>query len=309
MASDIEDIIEEIEQYVDGCKSAAFSTTKIIVNRDDLENLLEELRSRTPVEIRQYQKVISNQEAILADAKKKAEAIVAEAKIQTNELVSEHQIMQQAYAQANEVVMIATKNAQDLLDKATMDANEIRMGSIEYADSLLKLIQDVIYRSMETTRRTNDEYLSTMQRYLDKVVENRMELAPHPEATVATEESAAPSHHMEETSADAPSESEPVKVAPTPVVSEPHLAPGVHPESVAAMDAKRAAKRAATTNSIVSAVKTVAPSGAASDHTSEGAVEAEAVEDTGAAEEANTVNEGGLGSKVADISEKFFSQE
>jgi cell division septum initiation protein DivIVA len=162
MASDIEDIIEEIEEYVEGCKPAAFSSTKIVVNRDDLENLLEELRSRTPVEIRQYQKVISNQEAILADAKKKAEAIIAEAQIQTNELVSEHQIMQQAYAQANEVVMIATKNAQELLDKATMDANEIRSGAIEYADSLLKVIQDVIFRSIDTTKSRAENYLTTM---------------------------------------------------------------------------------------------------------------------------------------------------
>ena len=190
MASDIEDIIEEIEEYVEGCKAAPFSSTKIMVNRDDLENLLEELRSRTPVEIRQYQKVISNQEAIIADAKKKAEAIIAEAQIQTNELVSEHQIMQQAYAQANEVVMIATKNAQELLDKATMDANEIRSGAIEYADSLLKAIQDVIFRSIDTTRSRADNYLSTMQGYLDTVVANRMELNPHPETTVAAEESA-----------------------------------------------------------------------------------------------------------------------
>ena len=97
MSSGIEEIIEEIEEYVDGCKPSAFSPSKIIVNRDELESLLEELRTKTPEEIKRYQKIISNKEAILADAQNKADAIIAQAQIQTNELVSEHQIMQQAY--------------------------------------------------------------------------------------------------------------------------------------------------------------------------------------------------------------------
>ena len=45
MSSGIEEIIEEIEEYVDGCKPSAFSPSKIIVNRDELESLLEELRT------------------------------------------------------------------------------------------------------------------------------------------------------------------------------------------------------------------------------------------------------------------------
>ena len=114
MSSKIEQIIDEIEEYIDNCKPHNFSSSKIVVNRDEIDELLTELRMKTPEEIKRYQKIISNQEAILADAKAKAEAIIAQAQIKTDELVSEHQIMQQAYAQANEVVMIATKQAQDI---------------------------------------------------------------------------------------------------------------------------------------------------------------------------------------------------
>lgn len=120
MASRIEQIIEEIEEYIDGCKPQTFSSSKIIVNREEMEELLNELRIKTPEEIKRYQKIISNKEAILADAQAKADAIIAQAQVKTDELVSEHQIMQQAYAQANEVVMIATKQAQEILDNATM---------------------------------------------------------------------------------------------------------------------------------------------------------------------------------------------
>ena len=130
MSSKMEQIIEEIEEYIDSCKFQPLSSTKILVNKDELEELLTELRMRTPEEIKRYQKIISNKEAILADAQAKADAIIAQAQVQTSELVSEHQIMQQAYAQANEVVMIATKQAQEILDNATKDANDIRMGAI-----------------------------------------------------------------------------------------------------------------------------------------------------------------------------------
>ena len=46
MASRIEQIIEEIEEYIDGCKPQTFSSSKIIVNREEMEELLNELASR-----------------------------------------------------------------------------------------------------------------------------------------------------------------------------------------------------------------------------------------------------------------------
>ncbi|QFJ55638.1 ATPase [Pseudobutyrivibrio xylanivorans] len=177
-ASKIEDIIDEIEAYIDDCKPSAFSTSKIVVNKDELESLLQELRTKTPDEIRKYQRMIANREQILADAKAKAEEIISQAQIQTNELVSEHQIMQQAYAQANEVILIAQKNAQEKIDRATEDANNIRMGAIAYTDELLANIQSILANSIETTRTRNETFLATMQQYLDTVDANRASLVP-----------------------------------------------------------------------------------------------------------------------------------
>ena len=152
MASRIEQIIEEIEEYIDGCKPQTFSSSKIIVNREEMEELLNELRIKTPEEIKRYQKIISNKEAILADAQAKADAIIAQAQVKTDELVSEHQIMQQAYAQANEVVMIATKQAQEILDNATNDANNIRMGAMQYTDDILRNLENTISHSMDAAK-------------------------------------------------------------------------------------------------------------------------------------------------------------
>ncbi len=176
--SKIEDVIDQIEEYIDGCKNSAFSANKIIVNKDDLDEMLHDLRTRTPEEIRKYQRMIANREQILADAKHQADKIIADAQVQTNELISEHQIMQQAYAQANEVILIAQKNAQELIDRATADANQIRLGAIAYTDELLANIQQILSSSIETTKSRNETFLATMQSYLDTVEANRASLVP-----------------------------------------------------------------------------------------------------------------------------------
>lgn len=176
MASEIEDIIENIENYIDNCKTTMFSSNKITVDREEMESLLEELRTRTPVEIKQYQRLLKNQKAIIDDAKKQADAIIAEAKAKSNELMSENQIMQQAYAKANEVVNIAQKDANDIVTKATEQANTIQMSAIGYTDSLLKSVQDVLSASITTTSTRMKNYLGTMQGYLDTVNANRAEL-------------------------------------------------------------------------------------------------------------------------------------
>ena len=179
MNSRIEQIIEEIEEYIDGCKIKPLSNgSQIIVNREEIDELLTELRTKTPDEIKRYQKIISNKEAILADAKTKAEEIIAQAQVQTRELISEHEIMQQAYAQANEVVMIATKQAQEILDNATNDANAIRLSAITYTDDMLKAMEDVIASSIETAKARTDNLVNSLQGYLDIITSNRSELVP-----------------------------------------------------------------------------------------------------------------------------------
>jgi cell division septum initiation protein DivIVA len=187
MNSKIEQTIEELEQYIDSCKPQAFSANKIIVNKDQIEELLTELRLRTPEEIKRYQKMISNKEAILADAKSKADAIIAQAEVTHSELVSEHQIMQQAYAQANEVVMIATKQAQEILDKATNDANNIRMSAISYTDELLKNLETILTNSIEGSRARYEKLISGLNSSLQVVLANRAELMPQTEPELAEE--------------------------------------------------------------------------------------------------------------------------
>ena len=199
MSSKMEQIIDEIEEYIRSCKNSPLSNSKIIVNKDEIEELIAELRSKTPEEIKRYQKIISNKEAILADAQAKADQIIAQAQVQTTELVSEHQIMQQAYAQANEVVMIATKQAQEILDNATREANQIRMGAVEYTDAQLKAIEDILTGSIEESKTHYGNLLSSLQEYLGVVSTNRAQLVPQEVQEQEQEDEEAASSPKQET--------------------------------------------------------------------------------------------------------------
>ena len=176
MSSRIEQIIEEIEEYVDSCKYQPLSTTKIVVNKEEIEELLRELRLKTPDEIKRYQKIISNKDAILEDAQTKADAMIEEAQVQTTELVSEHEIMQQAYAQANEIVTQATAQAQEILDNATRDANTIRIGAIQYTDDLLANAESIIGHTLDSYTTKYDGLINSLQECYDTVRSNRSEL-------------------------------------------------------------------------------------------------------------------------------------
>ncbi|MCI8402269.1 MAG: vacuolar family H+-ATPase subunit H [Lachnospiraceae bacterium] len=176
--SRIEQLISEIEAYIDSCKAQPFTNNKkIVVDKDQIEELLVELRLRTPEEIKKYQKIISNKEAILSDASRQADALLAQATKQTKELLDEHEILQQAYAKADEIVRSATIQGQQIVDQATKDANAIRDGAIYYTDDMLKSMQNIISHTLDGARSRFETFSNSLESSYQIVTANRKELA------------------------------------------------------------------------------------------------------------------------------------
>ena len=208
--SRIEQLISEIEEYIDSCKSQALSKSKIIVNKEEMEELLVELRMRIPDEITRYQKIISQQQTILNDARSQSDAMLSEAKAQadamiaqateqansmvsqaseeansmvaqaneqTTEMINEHEIMQRAYSHAEEVISQANIQAQAIVDAAVNDANNIRQGSIQYTDDMLRSLQTILNHTMDNAKGRFDAFMSSMQSSYDIVSANRNELS------------------------------------------------------------------------------------------------------------------------------------
>lgn len=175
MSSRIEQLIDEIEEYIDSCKYQPLSNTKIIVVKDEIDELLRELRMKTPEEIKRYQKIISNKEAILSDAREKAESLINEATEHTSELINEHEIMQQAYAQANEVVQLATRQAQDIVDNATLEANAMKDSIMQYTDEMMANIENIIANAIEVANTHYGNLVNDLTSLNEVVQNNRAE--------------------------------------------------------------------------------------------------------------------------------------
>ena len=187
MSSRIEETIDEIEVFIDNCKSAALSHEKIIVQKSEMEALIRKLRANTPDEIKRYEKMLENKDAILSDARAKAKALIDEATMHTNELINEHEIKRQAYEQANEVVTTAARQAQEILDKASADASEMTASAIRYTDDLLAKVEDIVTRALDAANVHHNNFSKDMLMYSELIRSNRKDLIGAQEDSVASE--------------------------------------------------------------------------------------------------------------------------
>lgn len=196
MSSRIEQLIDELEEYIEGCKPKFMSNSEIIVNKDEIDDLLRELRMKTPDEIKRYQKIISNKDAILNDARAKAQALMDDAtnrskalidqtEAQTTALLSEHAVMQQAHAQADQVITQAIQQAQDILDKAILEANELRIQAAQYTEERLAELEALMTSSIQSATANYESLLGTLGQYRDVIQENRRAFHPVEETVEA----------------------------------------------------------------------------------------------------------------------------
>lgn len=178
MVSRIEQLIDEIEEYIDSCKPTLLNSNNIIVNREEIDELLRDLRMTTPEEIKHCQKIISNQEAIIKNAQAKAEGLINEATVKTSELVNQETVTQQAYGQAEEIVQLATKQAQEIVDAAQTEANQLRAYAVEYTDGLLANVENILKTSIDLNSAKYESLITSLSDCYNIVTANRAELYP-----------------------------------------------------------------------------------------------------------------------------------
>ena len=171
--SKIEQTISEMEDFIDNCKLQPLSNTKIVVNKNELEELIDELRANIPDEIKKYQRIIANRDAILKDAQDKAEEMIKKANEMTVQLVSEHEIMQQAYKEANAVITDAHNQADEIMSKTIAESNALKTATNQYLDDALGKIQDILNSSIEGLNVKYDGLLRSLESSLEVTTQNR----------------------------------------------------------------------------------------------------------------------------------------
>ena len=172
----IEEMISEIEIFIDNCKYKPLSSSMIIVPKDDLEQMLNELKLKLPNEIERCKKIMRNKEAILADARTRADSIITESVAEANKLVDQSQIVELANIRANEILDMARSQADQIVNEANADANEIRLGSMYYTKDKLTEVSNYINATLEAEKANYDNLIQSLQSNLDIVLNNTNEI-------------------------------------------------------------------------------------------------------------------------------------
>lgn len=172
----IEQLIEEMYEYIEGCKPKGFSATQVVVMKEEIYDILDEMKLKIPEEIKRCAKVVANKDQIIANAEERAEKIIADAKRQAEMLVQESEIMRQAYLQANEMVSRATTQANQIFREASEEAELVSTQALNYTNNLLAVVERSIAHTLEETRVKTEDMLRVLEDNLQTVQENRREL-------------------------------------------------------------------------------------------------------------------------------------
>lgn len=127
---DVLRLIDEIEDIVEAGSGIPFSS-KVMIDQAEILEIVKEIRIKLPDEIKQAAWIKDERQRILAEAQKDADTLMQEAEFKLNELIDQDEITKQA-----------NNKAEELVTKAQTNAKEIRLGAIEYADSLLLETQE-----------------------------------------------------------------------------------------------------------------------------------------------------------------------
>ena len=137
---DIEQLIDALEDKIDSCTTIPI-WGRGIIDKDELLDMIQDIRMKYPDEMKQAKWVKEERQRIINDAQKEAAGIIKAAEDKIAAMVNEHDITQQAYEKANQIVDSAQKNS-----------HEIRVGANQYADDVLRALEEELIKTAETIR-------------------------------------------------------------------------------------------------------------------------------------------------------------
>lgn len=158
------DLLSELEDILDSASARPFSN-KIAVNKDELFEIISDIRLNLPGEIKQAQRIADSCEKIINDAKNKAKDIVKESEERCERLISEHEIVKKAKEEA----VLITDDAKNM-------SREMRLASVEYADNILARTEEAIRETLDQFMKMSRETEDFLTREIDIIYSNRQEL-------------------------------------------------------------------------------------------------------------------------------------
>lgn len=145
--------IDQLEDLVSNGKRVPMMSHKVMVDEDEFIQLLDEVRSSIPVEIREAQRLLKERERLIGEAQEQASRIVNDAQRRASVLVSDHTILAEAKQHAEELLRAAEKQRQE--EKGRMEV---------YFLQQLNTIRNAAFATMSNMEATVETALEALNR-------------------------------------------------------------------------------------------------------------------------------------------------
>jgi cell division septum initiation protein DivIVA len=167
-------LLDALEDILDKASNIPLSS-KIVVSKEELLDIIKDIRIKIPDEVKQAQWIKEERQKILLEAKKEAEGIRFDCEDKLSRVKEERQrilaetekeaeIMRQeadkrlmSLIDENEIVKRANEQAKEIIMSAQQDAKKIRLGSRAYADELLAELEKHTNNLSRTIKANRDE--------------------------------------------------------------------------------------------------------------------------------------------------------
>lgn len=140
------EIIQRILNEIQEARSVPLSRDGALVNRQEMINLLNELKAKLPPDILHAQHLLENKEAVMNEGRLAGQAIIDEAKHEANRLISQTEIVQEA-----------NLRAQDILKQVDEELSKMRLETDQYIDARLANFEESLQKTIQVVRRGREK--------------------------------------------------------------------------------------------------------------------------------------------------------
>lgn len=141
--SDIYHLIDRLERLLNESWRMPLSAY-LVVNEDDFLDVIDQMRTAIPQEVREGEKVQRERERIIAQAEEEGERIVKLAQEEASKQLGEHELIQAAEQRAQTVVERAQREAEVLKAEADEYAREVLLALDDQLDAMDEQIDTLL---------------------------------------------------------------------------------------------------------------------------------------------------------------------
>ncbi|NCB28966.1 MAG: hypothetical protein EOM63_04305 [Clostridia bacterium] len=145
----LEEIVNSLYNMVQDAWAMPLGGEKCVIERDRALDLLDELRTNLPGELRMAKDIVDKRNDLVAAGKREAEAIRKQAEEAARLQVSEA-----------ELVQAARRKAKEILGNAEIQARELRRVANEYCEDTLKRAEEAVALSLEEVKNARARFKS-----------------------------------------------------------------------------------------------------------------------------------------------------